>query len=73
MSDFSVYEKFRCAAREARLRKKVFPKWIDEGKLTEEKAKWQIDCMEAIADDYHKQWQADGGKLPDSEGSDYLW
>ncbi len=74
MSKCSLYEKWRCATREARLRRKVFPKWIDEGKMSEEKARWQIECMEEIANDYYEQWQKTGGELPkQDENLAHLW
>jgi len=37
-----------CARREANLRKQVYPRWVQAGRLTHEKAAYEIECMESI-------------------------
>lgn len=39
-----------CAAREAALRKAVYPKWIEAGRTTPAKANEEIRLMEGIAE-----------------------
>ena len=38
----------RCAAREVALRRRAYPKWIIEGRMSQDKADQEIECMEAI-------------------------
>ena len=37
-----------CARREFNLRQKVYPKWVEGGRMTAEKAAYEIACMESI-------------------------
>lgn len=37
-----------CARREFNLRKKVYPKWVEGGRMTEIQARHEIECMESI-------------------------
>jgi hypothetical protein len=48
-------DKLRCAERELKFRKRVYPRWIDDGKMSAGAAAHEIACMEAIAEDY-RQW-----------------
>lgn len=41
-------EMVACARRELILRKNVYPRWIKEGRMTAEKAQYEIECMEDI-------------------------
>lgn len=45
-------EKQACAERELKFRKRVYPRLIDSGQLSSEKAAREIETMQAIADDY---------------------
>jgi hypothetical protein len=38
----------KCAIREAGMRKRVYPKWVSDGRMTQDKADWETECMEAI-------------------------
>lgn len=38
-----------CAAREAAMRRRVYPKHVDDGRMTEAKADEELMLMEAIA------------------------
>jgi len=51
---YTAEEKFRCAAREWEMRRRVYPRWIEQGKMTAEKSAWEIGMMAAIADDYRE-------------------
>jgi hypothetical protein len=37
-----------CARREFELRKKVYPKWVQGGRMSEVQATHEIECMEGI-------------------------
>ncbi len=45
-------EKYECAKREVRMRKRVYPRWVAQGKMTQAQADREIAIMEAIAADY---------------------
>ena len=45
-------DKFTCAEREVKMRKKVYPRWVADGRMSEGKAALEIQIMEAIASDY---------------------
>ena len=45
-------EKYDCAVRELAMRRRVYPRWVSLGKMTQEKADREIALMQAIADDY---------------------
>jgi len=34
------------------MRERVYPRWIDEGRISKQKAQQEIAIMKAIADDY---------------------
>ena len=40
------------AEREAMMRRKLYPRWITQGRMTQEQADRAIRIMEAIAKDY---------------------
>jgi hypothetical protein len=45
---FSLDDLIKCAIREAGMRKRVYPNWVESDRMTAEKAAWEIECMEAI-------------------------
>ena len=49
---FTAEEKYRCAEREVRQRKHVYPRRVAGGHMTQRLADEQIAIMEAIRDDY---------------------
>jgi hypothetical protein len=49
---FTAEEKWECAARELRLRCRAYPRWIEQGRITHEKAKYEENLMAAICEDY---------------------
>jgi len=51
-------EKMKCAEREAKLRKHVYPRWIMAGRINKASAAHEIRCMEAIAADYRAKFEA---------------
>ena len=63
MTEFTVHDKIKSIAREIALRKRVYPKWIANGKMDSNAALREISIMEAILNDYQK-------KSPDKERHD---
>jgi hypothetical protein len=51
---FTNHDKLACVRREADLRKRVYASLVRNGRMSPEKAKWEIDVMEAIAADYRQ-------------------
>lgn len=56
---FTNKEKAECAARELKMRQRVYPRWVADGKLKQSAADWQIALMEEIANDYSAKAAAD--------------
>lgn len=52
MSQFTNEEKLAAIQREIKLRERVYPKWIDKGRMTEAAAEREIAIMKAIEQDY---------------------
>lgn len=52
MADPTTAEKLACARRELAMRKSAYPGWIERGKMTAEKAAYELALMQAIARDY---------------------
>jgi hypothetical protein len=53
--EFTVTEKLAELEREIALRERVYPQWIQFGKMSASKARRQIDILRAIARDYGKK------------------
>ena len=47
-------DKLACAEREIKMRERVYPRFIDAGKMSAGKAALEIAVMKAIADDYRQ-------------------
>lgn len=45
-------DKLACAERELKMRRRVYERWVTEGKMSAGKAEHEIAAMEAIAADY---------------------
>jgi hypothetical protein len=45
-------DKLACVERELKMRKRVYPRWTAQDKMSEGKAAHEIACMEAIVSDY---------------------
>lgn len=45
-------QKRTAAEREVRMRRRVYPRWVAQGRMTHAEADHQIRVMEAIAADY---------------------
>jgi vacuolar-type H+-ATPase subunit C/Vma6 len=46
----SFTEQLACVEREIAMRKRVYPRWIEAGKMTKAKADAEIRTMEAVAE-----------------------
>jgi hypothetical protein len=49
MSEPTLSDLAKCARREAAMRRRVYPRWIDNGKMTQDQADHETACMDAIA------------------------
>jgi hypothetical protein len=61
-------EQLACAQRELAMRKRVFPRWVQQEKMTQEKmtqekADHEIACMEAIVATLKPLASQEGGQL----------
>ncbi|MEM9286711.1 MAG: hypothetical protein AAGA36_00085 [Pseudomonadota bacterium] len=45
-------EKRACIERELGMRRSVYPRWVDNGRMTKKKADNEIRIMEAVLKDY---------------------
>jgi len=52
MTEFTATDKWKAAERELAYRRRVYPRWIEAGKMTDGFAAAQIAVMEAICRDY---------------------
>ena len=52
-------DKLACAERELKMRRKVYPRWIADGRLSAGKAAHEIAAMEAIVADYSRLSEKD--------------
>jgi hypothetical protein len=48
-----------CAEREVRMRDRVYPRWVQIGRMTQAKADHEIACMKEIADLLRQQVPAE--------------
>ena len=52
MTEFTTQAKHAAAIREVGMRRRVYPRWVAQGKMTAKQAATEIAVMEAIAADY---------------------
>ena len=50
MFGITVLEQIECARREVAMRKRVYPRWVANGKMKQNKADLEIEIMESIVD-----------------------
>lgn len=51
---FTAQQKRESVERELAMRRRVYPRWIDAGRMSSEKAAHEIAVMEQIVEDYRK-------------------
>lgn len=52
MTPIPRHEKRQCLEREIRMRRRVYPRWVKDGRMTQAQADREIDVMTAILRDY---------------------
>lgn len=52
MSDINYEKLYLCCNREVNLRKRVYPKWVEQGKMHHLKAMEEIDLMQQAAEHF---------------------
>lgn len=52
MSKFTDLQKLRCLERELKMRRKVYPRWVRDGKMQPEAADYEIQVMAEIMAEY---------------------
>jgi hypothetical protein len=64
--EHSVEEMLKCAKRELGMREHVYPRWVDQGKMTSDKMKREISLMKGIVAflETHVPPPAQGSLLP---------
>ncbi len=60
---FTTSDKLACVSREIRQRLRVYPRWVEQGRYTQQKADWEIACMRAVEADLKRQLQAEDPDL----------
>lgn len=55
MTTFTATEKFKEIERELLMRRRVYPRFVEQKKMSQTQADRQIALMDAIADDYCAQ------------------
>lgn len=48
----SYDQKRACIERELKMRRRVYPRWVQDGRMTQAKADEEIAAMEAVLADY---------------------
>jgi hypothetical protein len=46
----TIDEQLKCVEREIGMRKRVYPRWVEGGRMTQVKADSEMKSMEAVAD-----------------------
>jgi hypothetical protein len=62
---FTAKEKAACAEREVKMRERVYPRWVAEGRVSQAAANVQLAIMQEIADEYRAKAETEEsqGKL----------
>ncbi len=53
--NFTAADKLAAAKREVSMRRRVYPRWVDNGKMTLAQADLETALMEAIVADYQRE------------------
>jgi len=64
---FTVEDKLKAVMREIAMRKAVYPKWVDQKKMSEAAAEREIAVMEEIAEDYRRQQDMQTALWPEED------
>jgi uncharacterized protein YqeY len=52
---FDDEDLFQCLERELKKRKEVYPKWVDNGRMSPQLAKRQLEMMEELVEIYREK------------------
>lgn len=65
MAEPTIEDQMLCVAREIKMRRRVFPRWVEAKRMTQAQADREIETMEAVLRslDKLKQPPAQGGLL----------
>lgn len=44
----TISEQIKCVRREIDYRKRLYPRWVQDGKITQQEANYQIEAMEYV-------------------------
>lgn len=56
-----ILQQIEAVDREIRMRRRVYPRWVGAGKMSQQKADHEIACMEAVAETLMRE--RDKGRL----------
>ena len=65
----TISEQIKAVRREIDYRRRLYPKWVEAGKITQLEANYQIECMEYVLNslqalsDFYKSFIAKNQKL----------
>lgn len=48
MSAYPIYQQILCVEREIKMRERVYPRFVGQGKMTQAQAEREIDIMRAV-------------------------
>ena len=57
-------DQIRCVGREIGLRRNVYPKFLASGRITQEKADYEMAAMEAVYETLKRLRAEEGAKVP---------
>ena len=52
--NYSIDDMIKCIEREIGMRMRVYPRWVEQNKMTQEKALTEINTMQAILEQLKK-------------------
>jgi hypothetical protein len=55
-------DKLACAQRELKMRNRVYPRWVEQDRMSAGKAAFEIAVMQAIVEDYGAAVEAEEAK-----------
>lgn len=62
MTEPSIADLVECAKRELALRQRVYPKWVESGRLDARKADHEVECMQHIVSRLEKIRDEEAGQ-----------
>ena len=48
MNQIGLAEQLTCVAREIAMRERVYPRWVESGRMTQKKAEFELAAMRAV-------------------------